>query len=123
MFRQYLRNLKVGKNRNIGKVEKVEKKLGLGLGLGVYFKRQRQSCYFVVTPVAGYDVVALIALALFSKNWPSGIFFFICSLRSLRSNAFLPPLPDVRCPNFLDFQNSLRKVMESSGLRFENFCS
>ena len=43
-------------------------------------------------------------------------FFFICSLRL---NVFLPPLPEVQCPKFLDFQNPWRKVMQRSGLRFE----
>ena len=41
---------------------------------------------------------------------------------SLRLNVFLHPLPEVRCPNFLDIQNPWGKVMETSGLRFEN-CS
>ena len=43
------------------------------------------------------------------------IFFFICTLRL---TVFLPPLPKVQCPNFLDFQNPWGKVMEISGLRF-----
>ena len=43
-------------------------------------------------------------------------FFFICSLRF---NGFLHILPEVQCPNVLDFQNPWEKVMERSGLRFE----
>ena len=35
--------------------------------------------------------------------------FFIC---------IFAPISKVQCPNFLDFWNSLRKVMEISGLRF-----
>ena len=42
---------------------------------------------------------------------------------SLRLNVFLHPLPKVQCPNFLDFRNTWGKVMERSGLRFENCCS
>ena len=38
--------------------------------------------------------------------------FFICSLRL---NVFLPPLPEVQCPNFLDLRNPWGKVMERSG--------
>ena len=45
-------------------------------------------------------------------------FFFICLPRL---KVILPPLPEVKCPNFLDFWNPWGKVMESSGLRFENF--
>ena len=45
-------------------------------------------------------------------------FFKICLVRL---NIFLPPLSKVQCPNFLDFQNPWRKVMERSGLRFEYF--
>ena len=33
---------------------------------------------------------------------------------------FLPPLPEVQCPNFLEFRNPWGKVMERIGLRFEN---
>ena len=33
----------------------------------------------------------------------------------------LPPLPDVRCPIFLEIRNHWGKVMERSGLRFEHF--
>ena len=36
-------------------------------------------------------------------------------------NGLFPPLPEVQCPNFLDFWNPLGKVMERSGLRFETF--
>ena len=34
---------------------------------------------------------------------------------------FLPPLPKVQYPNFLDFLNQWEKTMERSGLRLENF--
>ena len=35
---------------------------------------------------------------------------------------FLPPLPEVGCPIFLEIRNPWGKVMESSGLRYEHFC-
>ena len=35
---------------------------------------------------------------------------------------FLPPLPEVRCPIFLEIRNPWGKVMERSGLRYEHFC-
>ena len=47
--------------------------------------------------------------------------FFVIS--SLCLNVFLPPLPEVQFPNFLDFGNLWGKVMEINGLRFDNFCS
>ena len=34
----------------------------------------------------------------------------------------LPPLPEVRCPKFLEIQNPWGKVLERSGLRIEHFC-
>ena len=45
---------------------------------------------------------------------------FICSLRFI---GLLPPLSEVQCPKFLDFWNLWGKVMERSGLIFDNFCS
>ena len=51
---------------------------------------------------------------LSSKNW---------SETKHNLTVFLPPLPEVQCPNFLDFRNPLGKVMKRSCLRFENFCS
>ena len=36
-------------------------------------------------------------------------------------NVFLPPLPEVRCSKVLQVRNAWGKVMEGSGLRFENF--
>ena len=39
-----------------------------------------------------------------------------------RLTVFLPPLPEVGCPIFLEIENPLGKVMERSGLRFEHFC-
>ena len=36
-------------------------------------------------------------------------------------NGLLPPLPEVRCPIFLEIRNPWAKVMERSGLTFEHF--
>ena len=36
---------------------------------------------------------------------------------------FCPPLPEVKCPNSLDFWNPWGKVMKRNGFRFDNFCS
>ena len=47
----------------------------------------------------------------------------VCSLLRYRLNVFLPPLPEIRCPNLLDIRNPWGKVLETSRLRFENFYS
>ena len=39
-----------------------------------------------------------------------------------RLNVFFPPLPEVGCPIFLELRNHWGKVMERSGLRFNDFC-
>ena len=46
---------------------------------------------------------------------------FVCSLLRYRINVFLPPLPKVGCPKFLELRNPWGKVMEKSGLTFYNF--
>ena len=46
----------------------------------------------------------------------------VCSLLRYCLNVFLPPLPNVGCPIFLEIQSPWGKVMERSGLRFEYFC-
>ena len=52
------------------------------------------------------------------KKFFKFFFFLICSLCL---NIFLPPLPKVQCPIFLDFRNPWGKVIERGGLRFEFF--
>ena len=47
------------------------------------------------------------------------VFFF---LSFFTFEVFLPPLPKVGCPIFLEIQNPWGKVMERSGLTFEHFC-
>jgi hypothetical protein len=39
-----------------------------------------------------------------------------------RLTVFLPPLPKIGCPIFLEIRNPWGKVMERSGLTFEHFC-
>ena len=46
----------------------------------------------------------------------------VCSLLRYRLTVFLPPLPEVGCPIFLEIQNPWGKIMERSGLRYEHFC-
>ena len=46
----------------------------------------------------------------------------VCSLLRYRLNVFLPPLPEVGCPIFLEIRNLWVKVMERSGLRLEHLC-
>ena len=46
----------------------------------------------------------------------------MCSLLRYRLNVFLPPLPEVECPIFLEIQNCLGKVVERNGRKFEHFC-
>ena len=52
------------------------------------------------------------------RAWGNG-----CHIFSLLLTVFLAPLPEVQCPNFLDIWRPWGKLMERSGLRFENFCS
>ena len=80
-------------------------------------------------------------ILLFSKHRPSGQMLSIsrfvrlsvcvsvclcvhpsvCSLLRYRLTVFLPPLPKVGCPIFLEIRNPWWKVMERSGLRFKRF--
>ena len=45
-----------------------------------------------------------------------------CSLLRYRLTVFLPPLPEVECPIFLEIRNPWGKVMERSGVTFKHFC-
>ena len=49
-------------------------------------------------------------------------FLSLFSLLRYRLTVFLPPLPEVGCPIFLEIWNPWGKVMERSGLRYEHFC-
>ena len=56
---------------------------------------------------------------LAKKSFFSLTFF---SLLRYRLTVFLPPLPEVGCPIFLEIQNPRGKVTERSRLTFEHFC-
>ena len=74
---------------------------------------------------------------IFSKHRPSGPMLSIsrnvrpsvrvcvcpcvCSLLRYRLTVFLPPLPKVGCPIFLEIRNPWGKVMERSGLIYGSF--
>ena len=60
----------------------------------------------------------LLADAFYKSKCPS-VCLSMCSLLRYRLNVFLPPLPKVRCPIFLEIQNPWGKVMERSGLRIK----
>ena len=49
-------------------------------------------------------------------------FSSLFSLLRYRLTVFLPPLPKIGCPIFLEIQNPWGKVMERNGLIFEHFC-
>ena len=68
---------------------------------------------------------ALWADAFYKLKCPSvcpSVCLSVCSLLKYRLNVFLPPLPEVRCPIFLEIRNSWGKVVERNGLRYEHFC-
>ena len=54
------------------------------------------------------------------KKFSSSLFSVFFGFRSFLT-VFLPPLPKVRCPIFLEIQNPWGKTMERSGLRYEHF--
>ena len=76
-------------------------------------------------------------LSRFSKHPPSGpmlsisqnvrpsvctsVCVSVCSLLRYRLTVFLSTLPEVGCPIFLEIRNPWGKVMERSGLRYEQF--
>ena len=81
-------------------------------------------------------VVMVVRIVPFSKHRPSGPMLSIsqnvrpCVCLSVcvsvhflryRFTVFLPPLPEVGCPIFLEIRNPWGKKMERSGLRFEHF--
>ena len=72
-----------------------------------------------------FKASALWADAFYKSKCPYVCLFvclFVCSLLRYRLNVFLPPLPEVRCPKFLQILNPWGKLIERSGLRFEHFC-
>ena len=55
------------------------------------------------------------------KKFFSSLFSVFFGFQSFLT-VLMPPLPEVECPIFLKIQNPWGKVMERSGLRYENFC-
>ena len=49
--------------------------------------------------------------------WTNFSFLSLTECFSLHLTVFLPPLPEVQCPNISDFQNSWGKGMERNGVR------
>ena len=99
-------------------------------------------CHFfpvkVVKLIGGGSVINGAYFVQFSKHRPSGptlsisrnvrlsvclsVCPSVCSLLRYRLSIFLPPLPEVGCPIFLEIRNPWVKVMERSGLTLEHFC-
>ena len=72
-----------------------------------------------------FKASALWADAFYKSKCPYVCLFVclsVCSLLRYRLTVFLPPLPEVGCPIFLEIRNPWGKVMERSGLTFEHFC-
>ena len=72
-----------------------------------------------------FKALALWADAFYKSKCPSVcpcVCLSVCSILRYRLNVFLPPLPKVGCPIFLEIQNPWGKVMDRSGLRLEHFC-
>ena len=79
-----------------------------------------------------FKASALWADAFFKSKCPSvcpsvrlsvcpSVRLSVCSLLRYRLTVFLPPLPEVGCPIFLEIRNPWGKVMERIGLRYEHF--
>ena len=72
-----------------------------------------------------FKASALCADAFYKSKCPSvcpSVGLSVCSLLRYHLTVFLPPLPEVGCPIFLEIRNPWEKVMERSGLRYEHFC-
>ena len=72
-----------------------------------------------------FKASALWADAFYKSKCPSvclSVCLSVCSPLRYRLTVFLPPLPEVGCPIFLEIRNPWGKVMERSGLTFEHFC-
>ena len=61
------------------------------------------------------------ASALWANAFYKSKCLSVCSLLRYCLTVFLPLIPEVGCPIFLDIRNLWGKVMERSGLRFEHF--
>ena len=82
----------------------------------------------IVAPIHFYSFFKALALwadAFYKSKCPYVcvfVYLLVCSLLRYRLTVFLPPLPEVQCPNFSDIRNPWANLMERSGLRFEHFC-
>ena len=86
------------------------------LGLSIS-RNVRLSVRLSVCPSVRLSVCPSVRLSVCPSVCPS-----VCSLLRYHLTVFLPPLPEVGCPIFLEIQNPWGKVMERSGLAFEHFC-
>ena len=89
-------------------------------------------CFKTINPICLFSKHRLSGPMLsISRNVPlrvrvsvcPSVCLSVCSLLKYCLNVFLPPLPKVVCPIFLEIQYPWGKVMERSSLRFEHFCS
>ena len=76
--------------------------------------------FLVKRTLKQFKASALWADAFFKLIGPY-VNLCVCSLLSYRLNVFLPPLPEVGCPQFLEIWDPWGKVIERIGLTFENF--
>ena len=68
---------------------------------------------------------SLWANAFYKSKCPSvcvSICLSLCSRLRYCLNVFLPPLPKVGCPIFLEIRNPWRKVIKRSGFKFKHVC-
>ena len=82
---------------------------------------------FLVTNVINYVIFkasALRADAFYKSKCPSVCVCVCMSVHFVRYRltVFLPPLPEVGCPIFLEIRNPWGKVVERSGVTFKHFC-
>ena len=91
------------------------------------FRRETKTS--LLSQISIYKASALWSDAFYKLKCPSVcpsvrpyVHLFVCSLLRYCLNVFLPPLPKVGCPIFLEIRNPWGKVMERSGLRYEHFC-
>ena len=68
-----------------------------------------------------FKASALWANAFYKSKCPS-VRLSVCSVLRYSLNVFLPPLPEVGCPIFLEIRNPWGNVMKISGLRLKHLC-
>ena len=90
------------------------------LGWCTLFKNSRSQAVTVFWVII-FKASAFRAYAFYKSKCPY-VCLSVCSLLRYRLTVFLPQLPEVECPKFLNIQNPWGKVMERSGLTFEHFC-